>query len=83
MSQNQLNSSNHVVSVFAGNMQCEFAMVAQNEILLYISYSLRSAFRLCSSMIILYTSLEAIKVAFLENEIRYVCYISALLHIHI
>ena len=33
MPQNQLNSVNHVVSVFAGNNQCKFAMVAYNEIL--------------------------------------------------
>ena len=38
MPQNQLNSANHVVSIFAGNI-CEFAMVAYNEILFYISYS--------------------------------------------
>ena len=33
MPQNQLNSVSHVVSVFAGNNQCKFAMVAYNEIL--------------------------------------------------
>ena len=38
MPQNQLNSTNHVVSVFAGIIQCQFAMVAYNEILFYISY---------------------------------------------
>ena len=70
--QNQLNSANHVVSVFAGNIQWEFSMVAFNEILFYISYSLRLAFRLCSSMILFYTSLAVIKLAFLENKSRYV-----------
>ena len=44
MPQNQLNSANYVVSVFAGNIQCEFAMVTYWEILFYISYSLRLAF---------------------------------------
>ena len=49
MLQNQLSSANHVVLVFSGNIQCEFvfAMVAYNEILFYISYSLYLAFRLC------------------------------------
>ena len=69
----QLNSVNHVVSVFARNIQCEFATVAYNEILFYISYSLCLAFRLCSSMIVFYTSLEVIKLAFLQNKSRCVC----------
>ena len=73
MPQNQRNSANHVVSVFAGNTQCEFAMVAYNEILFHISYSLCLAFRLCSSMVVFYTSLEVIKLAFLENKGRYFC----------
>ena len=47
-------------------------MVAFNEILFYISYSLRLAFRLCSSMIVFYTSLAVIKLSFLENKSRYV-----------
>ena len=74
MPQNQLNSANHVVSVFARNTQCEFATVAYNEILFYVSYSLCLAFCLCSSMIVFYTSLEVIKLAFLQNKSRYVCY---------
>ena len=73
MSQNHLNNADHAVSVFAGNIQCEFAMVAYNEILFYISYSLCLAFRLCSSMIVFYTSLEVIKLAFLKNKSRYIC----------
>ena len=77
MPQNQLNSANHVVSVFAGIIQCEFAMVAYNEILFYISYSLCLSFRLYSSLVIFYTSLEVIKLAFLVNNGRYVCYILA------
>ena len=72
MPQNQLNSANHVVSVFAENI-CELAMVAYNEILFYISYSQCLTFRLCSSMIVFYTSLEVIKLAFLENSSRDVC----------
>ena len=67
----------HMVSVFARNIQCEFAMVAYNEILIYISYSLCLAFRLCSGMIVFYSSLEIIKLAFLENESRYICCIFA------
>ena len=47
-------------------------MVAYNEILFYISYSQCLAFRLCSSMIVFYTSLEVVKLDFLENKIRYV-----------
>ena len=39
----------------------------------YISYSLCLAFRLCCSMIVVYTSLEVIKLAFLENKSSYVC----------
>ena len=66
------NASN-VVSVFAGSIQCELSMAAYNEILFYISYSLCLAFCLCSSMIVFYTSLEVIKLAFLENKSRYVC----------
>ena len=77
MAQNQLNSANHVVPVFAGNIQCECAMVAYKEILFYILHSLCLFFRLCSSMIIFYTSLEVIKLAFLENKNRYVCCIFA------
>ena len=73
MPQNQLNSANHVVSLLAGSIQCEFAMIAYNETLFYISYSLCLAFRLCSSMIIFYTSLEVIKLAFLEDKSRYAC----------
>ena len=73
MPQNQLNSANHVVPAFFGNIQCEFAMFAYNEVLFYVSYSLCLAFRLCSSMIVFYTSLEIIKLAFLENKSRYVC----------
>ena len=67
----------HMVSVFARNIQCEFAMVAYNEILIYISYSLCLAFRLCSGMIVFYSSLEITKLAFLENESRYICCIFA------
>ena len=70
--QYQLNSANHVVSVFAGNIQCEFAMVAYNKIVFYISYSLCLAVRLCSSMIVFYSSLEVIKLAILEIKSRYV-----------
>ena len=77
MAQNQLDSANHVVSVFAGNIQCEFAMVSYNEILFYISYWLWLAFRLCSNMTVFYTSLEVTKLAFLENKSRhallYIC----------
>ena len=47
-------------------------MVAYNEILFYVSYSLCLAFRLCSSMIVFYTSLEVIKFAFLENKSRFI-----------
>ena len=61
----------------ARNIQCEFAMVAYNEILIYISYSLCLAFRLCFGMIVFYRSLEIIKLAFLENESRYICCIFA------
>ena len=68
MSQNQLNSANHVVSVFAVNLKYEFSVVAYNEILFYISYKVCSAFPLCSSMIVFYNSLEVIKLAFLENK---------------
>ena len=73
MPQNHLNNADHVVSVFAGSIQCEFAMVADNEILFYISYSLCLAFRLCSSMIVFYTSLKVIKLAFLKKKSRYIC----------
>ena len=83
MPQNQLDSANNVVSVFAGNIQFEFAMVAYNEILFYISYSLRLAFRLCSSMIGFYTSLEVIKFTFLENESRYICLYSLASYSHL
>ena len=75
MPQNQLN--NHLVSAFAGNIQCEFAVVVYNEILFYISYSLCLAFRLYCSMIVFYTSIEFIKLSFLENKIRSVCCIFA------
>ena len=37
MPQNQLNSANHEVSVFARSIQCKFAMVTYNEILFYTS----------------------------------------------
>ena len=47
-------------------------MVAYNEIFFYISYSLCLTFGLCSSMIVFYTSLEVIKLAFLQNKRRYV-----------
>ena len=77
MLQNQLNSVNYVVSVFGRNIQCKLAMVAYNEILFYISYSLQLAFHLCSSMIVFYISLEDLKLAFLENKSRYVCCIFA------
>ena len=40
MSQNQLNNANHVVSVFAGNTQCEFAMVAYNAYFIFIVFLL-------------------------------------------
>ena len=83
MPQNQLNSANNVVSVFAGNIQFELAVVAYNEILFYISYSLRLAFRLCSSMIGFYTSLEVIKLTFLENESRYICLYSLASYSHL
>ena len=69
---NQLNISNHVVSIFAGNIQCQFAMVAYNEIFFYISYSSCLTFRLCCSMIVFYTTLEVIKLAFLQNKRRYI-----------
>ena len=72
MPKNQLNSSNNMVSIFAVNIQCQFAMVAYNEIFFYISYSLCLTFRFCSSMIVFYTSLEVIKLAFLQNKRRYV-----------
>ena len=78
MPQIQLNSANHLVSVFSGNIQCEFAMTAYNEILFYISYSFCLAFRLCFSMIVFYASLQAIKLSFLENKSRYVCCIFAI-----
>ena len=40
MPQNQLNSANHVVSQFTGNIQCEFAMVAYSDfILIVLSFS--------------------------------------------
>ena len=65
----------NMVSVFAGNIQCEFAMNAYNEILIYISYSFCLSFRLCSGMIVFHTSLEVIKLVFLENKSRYVCHI--------
>ena len=65
----------NMVSVFAGNIQCEFAMDAYNEILIYISYSFCLSFRLCSGMIVFHTSLEVIKLVFLENKSRYVCHI--------
>ena len=68
MHQNQLSRANHVVSVFAGNTQCEFTIIAYNEILFYISYSLYLAFRLCSSMIVFYTSLEVTKFIFTESK---------------
>ena len=77
MPQNQLNSVNHAVSVFAGNIPCEFAMAAYSEILFYISYSLCLAFRLCPSMIVFYNNLEVIKLASLESKSRYVCCIFA------
>ena len=54
---------------FARNIQCEFANDAYNKILFDISYSLCLVFRLCFSMIVFYTSLEVIKLAFLENKI--------------
>ena len=47
-------------------------MVAYNEIVFYISYSLCLAVRLCSSMIVFYSSLEVIKLAILEVKSRYV-----------
>ena len=65
------------VSVFGRNIQCKLAMVAYNEILFYISYSLQLAFHLCSSMIVFYISLEDLKLAFIENKSRYVCCIFA------
>ena len=77
MLQIQLNSVNYVVSVFGRNIQCKLAMVAYNETLFYISYSLQLAFHLCSSMIVFYISLEDLKLAFLENKSRYVCCIFA------
>ena len=77
MPQNQLNIANHMVSVFSGNIQCEFSMVACSEILFYISYSLCIAFRLCSSMIVFYTSVKVKKLVFLENKIIYVSCIFA------
>ena len=55
--QNQLNNVNHVESLFPGNIQCEFHMVACNEFLFYISYLLCLAFCLFSSMIVFCTSL--------------------------
>ena len=77
MLRNQINSVNHLVSVFAGNIQCKFSMFAFNEILFYISYLLCLVFRLCSSMIAFCTSLEVITLAFLKNNNRYVCCIFA------
>ena len=50
----------------------QVVMAVCNEILFYISYSLCLAFRLCSSIIVFYTSSEVIKIAFLENKNRYV-----------
>ena len=61
MPENQLNSANHVVSVFAGNIQCEFAMVAYNDILFHISCSLCLVFRLCSSVIVFLYQLRSYK----------------------
>ena len=77
MPRNQINSLNRLVSVFAGNIQCKFSMFAYNEILFYISCLLCLVFRLCSSVIAFCTSLEVIKLAFLENNYRYVCCIFA------
>ena len=77
MPQNQLNSANHVVSVFAGNIQRESAMVAYNEILFDISYSLCLNVRLCTIIIVFYTSLEVIKLVFHENKSGYICCIFA------
>ena len=73
MPQNQLNRGNHLVSVCAGNIQCEFSRVAYNETLFYISYSLCLAFRLCSSIGVFYTNLEVIKLVSFEIKRRYVC----------
>ena len=73
MPQNQLNSADYLVSILSGNIQCEFAMVAYDEILFHISHSLCLAFPLCSNMIVFYTSLKLKKLAFLENKSGYVC----------
>ena len=77
MPPNQMNSVNHVVSVFTCNIQYEFAVVAYNETLFHISYLLCLAFRLFSSTIVFYTRLEVIKLAFLDNKSRYICSILA------
>ena len=77
MPPNQLNNVNHVISVFVGNIQCGFALVAYNEIFFYISYSFCLAFCLCSGLIVFNTSLEVIKLAFFESKSGYVCWIFA------
>ena len=46
---------------------CGISICAENY------YSLCSAFRLCPSIIVFYTSLEVIKLAFLEYKSIYVC----------
>ena len=52
-------------------------MVAYNEILFHISYSLCLNVRLCTSIIVFYTSLEVIKLDFHENKSEYICCILA------
>ena len=58
----------HSMRVYYGCLQ---------RILFHILYSLCLVFRLCCSMIVFYTRLEVIKLAFLENKSRYVCCIFA------
>ena len=55
MPQNQLNSANHVVSVFAGIIQCEFAMVAYNEF--YFIFHIHCAYLFVYTLVWLYFTL--------------------------
>ena len=61
----------------------QVVMSACNEILFYISYSLCLAFRLCSSIIVFYTSLEVIKLAFLEIKVDMFVVYSLTSHSHL
>ena len=61
----------------------QVVMAVCNEILFYISYSLCLAFRLCSSIIVFYTSLEVIKLAFLEIKVDMFVVYSLTSHSHL